>query len=541
MKARIEDGIVYSPFPDVEVPCCSFYQAARKALLDDPCKPALSDGSILLTRGELLVRCQRYAAGFQHHGVQPGDRICVYLKDNTENFAAMWGCVFAGASIMLTRAFLTERELRHQINDCDCTHVFTDVEFAEEITKAASSLKLKGWFATGTAKGFIAINDFVNIDEVKFMEVPIEDPRNSVLAICYTSGTTGQPKGVVGTHYGFVAHIATTEASTTYAGDVTLVSAPLMYIAGFLSITLGVLLGQFVVMMSPKADVHRFRELITKYKVTTVELLPTRLMSLATEMLRLGIRLPSIREVAVGGDALSEAAYLTILSAFDGVQRRVNGYAMTEALGVVCVSYVHGTRRMDIGFPVASAQVKVVDEKTRKRLGANQTGEICFRTSTMMKEYYKKPKETADLFDEEGWCKSGDAGYYDEDGRLHFVQRIKQIIKSMCHYAIPAEIENLLLKEHKEEISEVAIVGLSNPQSGEAPAAAVVLRDHGRKRDGTDLADLAKRMKSTVDENLPIHSHLHGGVFFFDSLPKTETMKVNRPSLVEACASKTAF
>ncbi|KAH9372390.1 hypothetical protein HPB48_006680 [Haemaphysalis longicornis] len=73
------------------------------------------------------------------------------------------------------------------------------------------------------------------------------------------------------------------------------------------------------------------------------------------------------------------------------------------------------------------------------------------------------------------------------------------MIKCMDNYAIPAEIENLLLKEYKEEISEVAVVGLSHPQCGEAPAAAVVLGDRGRKKDGTDLADLAKRMKSTVD------------------------------------------
>ncbi|KAH9372325.1 hypothetical protein HPB48_001584 [Haemaphysalis longicornis] len=243
-------------------------------------------------------------------------------------------------------------------------------------------------------------------------------------------------------------------------------------------------------------------------KVTAANILPTRLMSLAAEMVRLGIRLPSIRLLGVGGDALYEAAYSTILSAFDGVECLVNRYAITEAMGVVCLSSTRGALAKDIGFPVPTAQVKVVDEKTRQRLDANQTGEICFRTPTMMKEYYKKPKETAEFFDEEGWGKSGDAGYYDEDGRLHLVQRLKQLIKCLDKAVAPAELENLLLQEHVQDICEVAVVGLRHPQYGEAPAAAVVLRGHHGERDSGSLAELADRMKSTIEGWCPALPHV---------------------------------
>ncbi|KAH9372326.1 hypothetical protein HPB48_001583 [Haemaphysalis longicornis] len=100
-------------------------------------------------------------------------------------------------------------EIRDQISDSDCTHTLTDVEFVDKITEAVSTLKLKGHFATGPAKGFVNTTDFVNTDEGTFREALIEDPRDYVLAICYTSGTTGQPKGAVATHYGFLANIAT--------------------------------------------------------------------------------------------------------------------------------------------------------------------------------------------------------------------------------------------------------------------------------------------------------------------------------------------
>ncbi|XP_077560784.1 uncharacterized protein LOC144175596 [Haemaphysalis longicornis] len=404
----------------------------------------------MLSRGELLAKIQRYAKGFQVNGLQPGDRVCIHIGDTVENYASMMGCVFAGASIVLAKTSLTARELRYQVSDSDCTHVLIDPELVEKTISALATLTLKGKFATGPAKGFISTSGFVNIEEASFREVLIEDPRDCVLAICYTSGTTGRPKGVVASHYGFVANMATAGPCFPWdESDVTLVAAPITHGSGLVCITFGVLLGATVVMMSPKADAHRVAQLVSKYKV--------------------------------------------------------------------------------------------VDEQTQRRLGANETGEICFRTPSMMKEYYKKPKETAEIFDEDGWCKSGDAGFYDGDGRLHIVQRLKEMIKCMDNQMAPAELEDLLLTKHSEEISEVAVVGLPQPYYGEAPAALAVPQGHDSGRDYGSLADLAERMKATIAANFAVHKHLYGGVFFFDSFPKTETMKVNRPKLIEECASKRAF
>ncbi|KAH7954885.1 hypothetical protein HPB49_022569 [Dermacentor silvarum] len=94
---------------------------------------------------------------------------------------------------------------------------------------------------------------------------------------------------------------------------------------------------------------------------------------------------------------------------------------------------------------------------TDKRLGPYQTGELCYKAPTVMKGYYKRPKETAEFFDEEGWCKSGDAGYYDQDGRIYFVQRFKEMIKCMDNQVVPAELEELLLRKHSADIVEWTI------------------------------------------------------------------------------------
>lgn len=540
MRAKIEDGVVYSPFPTVNIPCCSFYVAAKQALLDQPEKLALADGSVSVTRSELFVLMQRYAAGFQKHGVQPGDRICVHLGNNVANFVAMWGCVFAGASVMLAKTSLTARELHYQLADSDSTHILTEDAFAEKVLKAASSLKLKGFFTTGVAEGFVSTATFPDLDEALFREVPVQDPRNCVLGICYTSGTTGLPKGAVTTHYGFVANMAIAGPCFSWdASDVVLIAAPITHGSGFICITFGVLLGATVVMATPGANLTHIDRLVNQYKVTAITVLPAHLRAVLDDMRSTGNPLKGVRRIGIGGSVFPEALYKEVQSAFGDFECLLNGYALTESMGILCSPSIHAVTGMDVGFPAPSSEIKVVDILTRKKLGPNQIGEICFRIPSVIKEYYKRPKETAELFDQEGWCKSGDAGYYDEFGRVYIVQRLKEMIKCMDNQVVPGELEELLFEEYSEYISDVVVVGLPHPKYGQAPAAVVVLKQPSISEQ--QAHDIAHKIKATISDNLAVHKRLHGGVFFMETLPKTETGKVNRNCLVEQCARSMAL
>ncbi|KAH6935922.1 hypothetical protein HPB50_011459 [Hyalomma asiaticum] len=134
---------------------------------------------------------------------------------------------------------------------------------------------------------------------------------------------------------------------------------------------------------------------------------------------------------------------------------------------------------------------------------------------------------------------AGDAGYYNESGRIYIVQRLKEMIKCMDNQVVPGELEELLFEAHTQDISDVVIVGLPHPEYGQAPAAAIVLKqplmsDH-------QMNDIAKKIKATISDNLALHKHLHGGVFFMDTLPKTETGKVNRNALVDECSKRKAL
>uniref|UniRef100_A0A023GL36 Putative acyl-coa synthetase n=1 Tax=Amblyomma triste TaxID=251400 RepID=A0A023GL36_AMBTT len=537
MKARIEECIVHSPFPAAEIPCCLFYEAAKEALSKDPDKLALADGTASATRRELFVRMQRYAAGFQKHGLGPGHRVCVHLGNNVDNFVAMWACVFAGASVVLAKTSLTERELHYQLRDSDSTHILTEPAYAKKAAKAASSLQMKGFFATESTEGFVSTAEFRDLDEETFREVPAQDPRSCVLCICYTSGTTGLPKGVVSTHYGFMANIATEGSCLCWEGrDVVLVASPITHASGFIFITIGVLLGSTVVMTSPGSNLELVSQLVSKYKVTTLSILPGHLGLLVAEMQKSGSSLAGIRRISLSGGAFPETARRIVQATFSDLERVIHVYALTEAMGVVCSPSNYGTRGMDVGFPAPCSQIMIADMVTRQKLGPNQTGEICFRTPTLFKEYYKRPKDTAETIGKDGWCKTGDAGYYDEDGRLYIVQRLKEMIKCMDNQVVPSELEELILQEYSEHIFEVAVVGLGHAHYGEAPAAAVVLKENCGKK--CDTEHLAKKIKATIADNLAVHKHLHGGVFFFDSLPKTDTGKVSRIALAKACELK---
>ncbi|XP_077558018.1 uncharacterized protein LOC144173485 isoform X2 [Haemaphysalis longicornis] len=491
------------------------------------------DDTLSLTRSELLVRLQRYAIGFRRHGVLPGDRVCIHLTDSIENLVAMYGCVLAGATIVMAKPSLTKYELRYQAQDSDSTHILTDVQFAEKVTKATTSLKLKALFSMGQANGFVSTAPFLCLDENDFQQWAVVDPKSTPMAVFYTSGSTGAPKGVEITHYSFVGcfytlreHMPLTESETTFSSN------PITHISGLVFKLMLVLSGPSCVALPANSTPEQVIDAMDKYQVTVAVSFPTQLQALVREMRRTGRRLPSVRHICSGGSAVTDWLADAARSTFGGLRTLQTMYGLTEASMFVSAQpkdleiSQHGN---DIGFPTTTVSIKVVDITTRQTLGPHQIGEISFRSATMVRGYYKRSEETANLFEEGGWMKSGDAGYYDEDGRLYFAERIKQMIKCLENQVIPGELEDLLLRKHGVDITEVCVVGLPHAEYGEAPAAAVVLSEKGRQ---LGRGDLAESIKETVKGNLEVHKHLYGGVFFLESLPLTDSTKVDRPALV---------
>ncbi|XP_077558010.1 uncharacterized protein LOC144173481 [Haemaphysalis longicornis] len=537
MKARIVDKVVYSPYPNIDIPVCSFHTLAEEKLRMQPDSLALVDDSISLTRGELLVQLKRYAVGFQRHGVRPGDRVMIHLANSVENLVAIYGCVMAGATAVMAKTSLTEYELRYQAEDSDILHILTEVEFTEKVAKATSSLEIKGLFSMGSTTSFVSAKAFSLLDERDFRACPVEDPKNTVMAIYYTSGSTGLPKGAEITHYSFVACFYTCcQHMPWQETEVSLSANPITHISGLVFQIMPVLNGASCAIAPAASTTLQIMDAIEKHKVTTMFTFPALLQAMVGEMRRTDRHLPTMRHIVTSGAVLTEWLSEVARSTFGDLHSLRNVYAMTEAC-ILITAQPHNLDiaklGKDVGLPAATASIKVVDMKTREKLGPYKMGEICFRAASMVRGYHKRPKESAELFDEDGWLQTGDAGYYDENGRLYFAERLKQMIKCMGNQVVPVELEELLLSRHAEEIAQVSVLGLPHAEYGEAAAAAVVLTEKGRQQ---QLSDLEQRIKATVAGLLAAYKHLYGGVFFLDSFPTTESSKVNRPALARLLA-----
>ncbi|KAL1481192.1 hypothetical protein MTO96_002420 [Rhipicephalus appendiculatus] len=200
-----------------------------------------------------------------------------------------------------------------------------------------------------------------------------------------------------------------------------------------------------------------------------------------------------------------------------------NAYGLTEAAGFISIAAPNTIGYRSVGLPVPMVKYKIIDNASGRQLGPWEVGEITFRAPHRMKGYYKRPDETAEVLDEQRWLRSGDAGYYDHSGQLYILERLKDMIKCLDQQVAPAEIETLLIQHPC--VLEAAVVGIDNPEFGEAPTAFVVIEPSAAG--GVSEEELVR----LVSDQTAFHKNLHGGVVFVDNIPKTDTGKYLRREL----------
>ncbi|KAH9382451.1 hypothetical protein HPB48_004287 [Haemaphysalis longicornis] len=208
-------------------------------------------------------------------------------------------------------------------------------------------------------------------------------------------------------------------------------------------------------------------------------------------MMRKGKKLPSVRKISVAGTVLTEAFAEQIGAAFEGLRSMRNVYSLAESCGAVCATPYGELKPKGVGFPAPMVELKFLDLDTGKKVGPMQYGEVYFRSPSVMKGYYKNPELTREFIDSEGWCKSGDIAYYDEDGRVYFVDRIKDMIKCLDQQVSSFELESLL--QSHGSIVDAAVIGVQDIKFGDAPAAFVV----AKKGAGTPT-EVAAKLKTFI-------------------------------------------
>ncbi|XP_064484477.1 probable 4-coumarate--CoA ligase 3 [Ornithodoros turicata] len=529
MKATIENGIVYSPYPDVLIPEISLYSFFKSHVQKHGDKVAAIEENRQWSFNEVLRSIECYAAGFQSIGLRKGDKVCVHVGNKFENLLAMYGVVAAGGTVVCSRPSLTPRELSYQIADSECIYVLTDSRNADKVSQVKDKHKLKAVFSMEAVNGLFSVEQFKEgVTQSNFKVVDVENTKEEVVTILYTSGTTGLPKGAQITHYGLVACLVQSLHSYEISQeDVPLCWEPITHASGFLGSTFLLVHGTTSVRGQLTMGVQGFVDTVNKHKVTSVFFFPTLLQAFVNAMETHGYRTPSIKSISVGGSGLSPSVAEKVLKLFN-LKSFLNMYGLTESCALVCGSPSGVTAYDTIGFPAANVQIKIVDVATGRVLGPGEKGEMVVKLPNVMKGYYKKPEATSAVLSADDWLRTGDCAYYDEDGRFYFVERLKEMIKCLDNQLAPAEVEEVLLSH--EAVAEAAVVGIPDPQYGEAPTAFVVLRASCHENVETVRTQLTELVKRECAH----YKHLHGGCHFVERLPKTETGKVQRAALRES-------
>ena len=511
--------IYRAPEPDVEIPRADVtsFVLERAGELGD--KPALIDGPSgrVLTYGELAERVGRLAAGLASRGLGQGDVLGVYMPNLPEYAVAFHGAAAAGGMCSTMNPLYTAREVAYQLADSRARMLLTVPAFADAALEAAAAAGVESVVAAGKADGTLPLEELYG--DPGAAPTPVIDPPADLAALPYSSGTTGLPKGVMLTHRNLVANLCQIQAAFPIGADDVLIGClPFFHIYGMTVImNQGLRAGATIVTM-PRFDLPQFLGLLERHRVTRAYVVPPIALALAKH--------PSVDEhdLSALDVVMSGAAPLGGELAERVAERLactvIQGYGLTETSPVTHVIRLGSPSRPgSIGPPVPNTECRLVDPDSGADVPAGERGEVWVRGPQVMKGYLNNAEATTATLDPEGWLHTGDVATVGEDGQFEIVDRLKELIKYKGFQVAPAELEALILTH--PQVSDVAVVGVPDPEAGEVPKAYVV-------GDGLDADELMEWVAGQVAPHKRIRA-----VEAIDEIPKSPSGKILRRVLVE--------
>lgn len=446
----------------------------KRAALDGDW-PALVSDDRTLTFSQLNAYVNRTANALTGLSVRPGDRIAVVLRNSVELCALYYAAAKLGAILCCVNWRLAAPEIAYILHDSGAAIVVFDCDSSEVVGQALAQVPVPILLRVGRATDLAATDAAHNFEDAVAGASDAE-PVGSVsadapLALCYTSGTTGRPKGAVLTH-GQMFWVSTTTGYTFdyRRRDVNLIAAPMFHVGGLSFTTMFVHRGVRAVLMTGW-NPDMALGLIQRHGVHHFFAVPTMSESLLVAAQRCNADLSSLRWILSGGAAMP--AHLVRAFTDRGIAL-LDSYGCTETAGAaVCMDLDHFLDKPgSIGKPFMHTDVRVM--ATQDRLaGPEEIGEIQIRAPHVFAGYWNNPGATQAAFDGD-WLLSGDLGRCDADGYIYLVDRKKHLIISGGENIYPAEIEKVL-GEHPA-IAELAVIGYSDPKWGEGVGAVAVLR-----------------------------------------------------------------
>ena len=513
--------IFKSPYPDVDIPKTGVAQFVLKGAADRGDKAALIDGPSgrTITYRELDGAVRSLAAGLATRGFSKGDVMAIYSPNIPEYAIAFHGIALAGGVATTVNPLYTIDELTFQLKDSGARFLVTIPMFLENALEAAGRTGVEEVFVFGEAEGATPFADLLT-SGAEPTEVSI-DPAQDLVAMPYSSGTTGLPKGVMLTHQNLTGNINQALAPhDTSDEDVVIGVLPFFHIYGLTVILNAALSEGATIVTMPRFDLEQFLQLLQDHKVTRAYAVPPIVLALAKHPIVDNYDLSSLSLIMSGaaplGQELSEAAAKRLDTLV------IQGYGLTETSPVTHVNPEEEAKVKpgSIGPLIPNTIAKVVDPVSGKELGYDETGEVWIKGPQVMKGYLNNDEATKHTIDDEGYLHTGDIGYVDQDGYFYIVDRLKELIKYKGFQVPPAELEAVLLSH--PAVGDAAVIGVPDEEAGELPKAFVV------KSGDVDEAEIMEYVAGHVSPQKKIRL-----VEFVDEIPKSASGKILRRILIE--------
>ncbi len=520
--------IIKGPYQDVSIPETALTPFVLHRVRELGDKPALIDGPTgrKVSYSELADSIAIAAHNLAQRGFKKGDVFGILSPNCPEYAIAFHAVATLGGIVTPINPLYTKHEIAHQLKDSGARFLATVPGCAEKAVEAVEHGLIEEIFVFGTAPGATPFDSLL-VDNGRAEQVEI-DPRKDLIALPYSSGTTGLPKGVMLTHHNLVANICQMEGLCYfYETDTLICVLPLFHIYGLVVVlNMGLYSGATIVLM-PRFDLESFLKAVQDYEVTLAHLVPPIVLALSKHPVVANYRLPKLKTIFSGAAPLGEDLTRACMDRLGITVRQ--GYGMTETSPVTHSSPAPplDIKFGSVGVAAPNTECKIIDLETGAPLGPGEKGEVCVRGPQVMVGYLNNPEATAITIDADGWLHTGDIGYADADGHFFIVDRAKELIKYKGLQVAPAELEAVLLTH--PSVADAAVIPYPDDEAGEVPKGIIVLKEPIEPQALLDF----------VAERVAPHKRIRH-LEFVDKIPKSPSGKILRRVLVEMEKAKTA-
>ncbi|HEX77741.1 MAG TPA: long-chain-fatty-acid--CoA ligase [Dehalococcoidia bacterium] len=502
-----------------------------------PDRPAVIFEGKRFSFAETSQRVNRLANALAKLGVVKGDRVAILQVNCNQYLETYFAAAKLGAVLVPLNFRAKQDELSFMLENAEANALLVGERYLDLARAMLPGLpNIKNVISIdGKAEGMLFYEDLLATasDEEVFTQVEDED----VTILMYTAGTTGRPKGVPLTHNSFATYVLdNVEPASPDIAEVTLLTVPLYHVAGIQAMMAATYGGRSLVMMR-QFEVNEWLETVQREKVSRAMLVPTMLKRVIDHPEFNKFDLSSLRVVTYGAAPMPFEVIRKAIELMPEV-RFINAFGQTETASTITMlgPEDHDLRGLSeaerekklrrlqssIGRPMADVEVRIADPDTGAVLPAGEVGEIQAKGPRVMGGYWKDPERTAQALTPDGWLRTGDMGYMDEEGYIYLAGRGDDLIIRGGENISPEEVENVLYSH--PAVEEAAVIGIPDPEWGQEPRAIVVLKP-GMSATPEELMEFCREKLSSFKRPR--------SVIFTDALPRNPMGKVLKRVLRE--------